>query len=65
MGTIALNLDKPFWFPKIPPTVIKVILGKMSEMIVTGSRISSDKIRNSGFVFKYPKLESALKQLEL
>jgi uncharacterized protein (TIGR01777 family) len=65
METIARNLDKPFWFPKIPAIAIKVILGKMSEMILTGSRISSDKIRNSGFVFKYPKLESALDQLEL
>jgi NAD dependent epimerase/dehydratase family enzyme len=37
----------------------------MSEMILTGSRISSDKIRNSGFVFRYPNLESALEQLEL
>jgi NAD dependent epimerase/dehydratase family enzyme len=42
-----------------------VILGKMSEIIISGSRISSDKIRKSGFVFKYPNLESALKQLEL
>jgi len=34
-------------------------------MIISGSIISSDKIRNSGFVFKYPNLESALKQFEL
>jgi uncharacterized protein (TIGR01777 family) len=63
--TIAHNLDKPFWFPNIPAIAIKVILGKMSEMILTGSRISSDKIKNSGFVFRYPNLESALEQLEL
>jgi uncharacterized protein (TIGR01777 family) len=63
--TIAHNLNKPFWFPKIPAIAIKVILGKMSEMILTGSRISSDKIKNSGFVFRYPNLESALEQLEL
>ena len=63
--TIAHNLDKPFWFPKIPAIAIKLILGKMSEMILTGSRISSDKIKNSGFVFRYPNLESALEQLEL
>ena len=63
--TIAHNLDKPFWFPKIPAIAIKVILGKMSGMILTGSRISSDKIKNSGFVFRYPNLESALEQLEL
>jgi len=65
METIVRNLDKPFWFPKIPAIAIKVILGKMSEMILTGSRISSDKIKNSGFVFRYPTLESAMKQLAL
>lgn len=65
METIYHNLDKPFWLPEIPAIAVKVILGKMSEMILTGSRISSDKIKNSGFVFKYPNLESALKQLEL
>jgi uncharacterized protein (TIGR01777 family) len=65
METIARNLDKPFWFPKIPAIAIKVILGKMSEMILSGSRISSDKIKNSGFVFRYPTLESAMKQLAL
>jgi uncharacterized protein (TIGR01777 family) len=63
--TIAHSLDKPFWFPKIPAIALKVILGQMSEMILTGSRISSDKIKNFGFVFKYPNLESALEQLEL
>jgi uncharacterized protein len=62
---IAHNLNKPFWFPKIPAIAIKVILGKMSEMILTGSRISSDKIKKTGFVFRYPNLESALGQLEL
>jgi uncharacterized protein (TIGR01777 family) len=65
METIPGKLVKPFWFPKIPPAIIKVILGNMSEMILNGSRISSEKIRNTGFVFKYPKLESALQQLNL
>jgi uncharacterized protein len=65
METVALVLNKPFWFPKIPSFAIKLIFGKMSQMILTGSRISSDRIKNSGFVFKYPKLESALKQLKL
>ena len=35
METIARNMDKSFWFPKIPPAFIKVILSKTSEMIVT------------------------------
>jgi uncharacterized protein len=63
--TTANILNKPLWFPKIPAIAIKVILGEMSEMILTGSRISSDKIKNSGFVFKYPYLKSALEQLDL
>lgn len=61
--TIARHLKKPFWFPPIPSRAIRIIFGKMSQILLTGSRISAEKIQDSGFVFKYPKLQDALKQL--
>ncbi|MDP4223979.1 MAG: TIGR01777 family oxidoreductase [Bacteroidota bacterium] len=60
---LAGVLKKPFWFPPIPVFLMKIIFGEMSEMLLTGSRISSDKIRSSGYVFKFPGLETALKNL--
>jgi len=61
--TIARYLKKPFWFPNIPSFAIRVLFGKMSQILLNGSRISAEKILNSGFVFNYPKLQDALKQL--
>jgi len=61
--TIAGYLKKPFWFPNIPSFVIRILFGEMSQILLTGSRISANKILNSGFTFQYPKLQDALKQL--
>lgn len=60
---IAHQLKKPFWFPNIPSFAIRILFGKMSQILLNGSRVSAEKILNSGFIFKYPKLEDALKQL--
>lgn len=57
---VARILKKPFWFPNIPTFVLKTMFGKMSEMLLNGSRISSAKIREAGFEFNYPDLDSAL-----
>lgn len=60
---IAKVLKKPFWFPNLPSFVIKIIFGKMSEMLLNGSRISASKIIKAGYEFKYPELRSALVDL--
>jgi uncharacterized protein (TIGR01777 family) len=61
--TLARVLKRPFWFPNIPATAMKLIFGKMSEMLLQGSRVSSDKIRAAGYKFIFPDLEGALKNL--
>jgi uncharacterized protein (TIGR01777 family) len=61
--TLARVLKKPFWFPGIPAIVVKIAVGKMSSMLVKGSRISSDKIKAAGYDFLYPDLEKALTDL--
>lgn len=61
--TLAHVLKKPFWFPRIPVMLMKILFGELSVMLLTGSRISSEKIKNSGYVFRFPELEGALKNL--
>jgi uncharacterized protein (TIGR01777 family) len=58
--TLARVLKKPFWFPKIPALVLNLLFGKMSEILLEGSRISSEKIIKAGYQFKFPVLEKAL-----
>lgn len=62
---IAQSLGKPFWMPNIPSVIFKLMFGEMSEILLTGTKISSDKIINSGFKFKFTNLDAALKSLSL
>jgi uncharacterized protein (TIGR01777 family) len=61
--TIAAYLKKPLWLPNIPVFVLKLLFGKMAVILLYGSRISSKKIENLGFKFKFPTIEKALKNL--
>lgn len=60
---IAKKLKKPLFLPNIPSFFLKLIFGKMSSIILNGSRISSEKIINTGFNFKYKTISNALDNL--
>jgi NAD dependent epimerase/dehydratase family enzyme len=47
----------------VPAFLLKIALGEMSEIILKGSRVSSKKIVDSGYVFQYPELEGALEEI--
>ncbi|MCX6186464.1 MAG: DUF1731 domain-containing protein, partial [Bacteroidetes bacterium] len=61
--TLAQVLRKPLWFPNIPAIVMKIIFGKMSIMLLKGSRVSSEKITNAGYKFKFPNLKETFVNL--
>lgn len=63
MKILAKVLKKPFWMPNVPAFVLKLILGEQSDLVLEGSRVSSEKAQNLGFEFKFPKFESALNQV--
>ncbi|MBK6953851.1 MAG: TIGR01777 family protein [Crocinitomicaceae bacterium] len=58
---IAKNLGKRIWMPAVPAFVIKLLFGEMGNLILKGSRISSEKILKTGFQFQYQTLDAALK----
>jgi uncharacterized protein (TIGR01777 family) len=60
---IAKQLKRKIIIPNIPSFVLKIILGKMSQIILKGNRVSSKKMLDLGFKYSYPTLDSALKQL--
>jgi uncharacterized protein (TIGR01777 family) len=49
-------------FFSVPAFLLKIILGEMSQILLEGCQCSSRKIANEGFVFKYDKLEPALRE---
>jgi uncharacterized protein (TIGR01777 family) len=60
MRALAQTMHKPFFHPTVPEFVLRAVLGKMSDIVLKGSRVSSEKIINSGFQFVHPTLEEAL-----
>ncbi|MBN2485564.1 MAG: TIGR01777 family oxidoreductase [Bacteroidales bacterium] len=60
MKTLAISLRKPFWLPAIPAFILKAIFGEMASILLNGSRVSPDKIMQSGYHFLFPSLKKAL-----
>jgi uncharacterized protein len=61
--TLAHVLKKPFIFPNVPAITLKILLGEMATILLNGSRVSSDKIQEAGYIFRFPTLEKAFKNL--
>lgn len=60
---LAKSLSKPSFMPNVPSFVLKIILGKMSAMLLTGSCVSCQKLLDKGFRFKFTTLSYALEDL--
>lgn len=60
MKTLARVFKKPFWAPNVPSIVMKTLFGNMADVLLKGSRISSDKIRKAGYQFHYTDFEDAV-----
>lgn len=63
ISTLAHVLNKFLWLPNVPAIIIKLVFGEMGSILLKGSRISSEKITNAGFTFKFTSLESAFRNL--
>lgn len=63
LSGISAALHKPFWLPGVPAFLMKTVMGEMALMLVEGSRVSSQRLIQSGFMFRYPNLSAALAQI--
>jgi uncharacterized protein (TIGR01777 family) len=63
MKALAKQLYRPLWPLKVPSFIFKLLMGEMSTIVLGSTKVSAQKIENDGFVFKYPKLTGALKQI--
>lgn len=63
MGEFSKSLGhvihRPSWAP-VPGFVLKVALGELSGMVLTGQRAVPQKLLAQGYVFKYAELDEAL-----
>lgn len=58
--TLATKTKKIFIPIGVPSVVLKMLFGEMSLLLTTGSRVSSEKVKKSGFNFSYKNLSKAL-----
>jgi NAD dependent epimerase/dehydratase family enzyme len=63
MKALAKALKRPFFMPKVPAFLLKLILGEMSTLVLDSTNASNEKIKNTGFVFQYENIQSTLNAL--
>lgn len=61
---ICGHYGKKMFLPNVPAFMIKLLYGEMSAVILNGSRVSADKILNTGFTFETPALDQALQRIK-
>jgi uncharacterized protein len=57
--TLAKVLHRPCWAP-VPGFALKLVLGDMADMLLTGQKVIPAAPQKFGFRFRYPTLEEAL-----
>lgn len=60
---ISKIFNSPFLAIGAPSFILQIVFGEMSTIILNGSRISANKIKQAGFKFKFENLEKALNNL--
>ena len=63
MRILAKVLEKPFFFPAVPSFVIENTVWQNVRDHFKGKQGFSGKIISAGYIFEYPDLENALKNL--
>ena len=58
--TLGLVLSRPAVLP-VPALGLRLALGEMADMVLASVRLDPSKLVRSGFEFRYPRLEDALR----
>lgn len=61
MKTLAKEMKRPFFMPPLPDFLLRAFMGQAADMVLYGSRISSQKVRDAGYEFVYPTVKEAMK----
>ena len=63
MKTLAKVHRKPMFLPPVPGFMLRLVFGKLAELVLKGNRASNQKIKATGFQFQFAKLEEALRDI--
>jgi len=62
-NSVARCVNRRIWLPDVPAWLLELRFGERSDIFLKGSRVSCDKIRNTGFAFEHKTIEAALDDL--
>jgi uncharacterized protein len=60
--TIGRVMGRPSWLP-VPGIAVRLMMGEMADMVVTGQRVLPKKALDLGYQFAFPTLEPALRDI--
>ncbi|MVN90333.1 TIGR01777 family oxidoreductase [Mucilaginibacter aquatilis] len=60
---VAWQLKRPLWAPNVPAFIIKLLFGELSTLVLGSTRVSTNKIEEAGYKFKFAHLADALKDI--
>ncbi|MDY6891564.1 MAG: TIGR01777 family oxidoreductase [Pseudomonadota bacterium] len=60
--TLGRRLHRPA-FLRVPATVMKLLLGEASELLLEGQRVVPENLLTAGYRFQQPRLEDALRSI--
>ena len=60
---IGCVLKKPIVCPNVSESLLKLMLGEMSAIVLESQRVCAKKIQQTGFKFKFHEISAALKSL--
>ena len=64
LTVLLAKLRNKFFLPvHVPSLILKLILGEMSIEVLKSATVSSNKIKESGFLFKSPTIKEALEKI--
>lgn len=59
---IGKAIHRPYWAPALS-FALRMLLGEMSTLVLDGQKVLPNHLLDSGFVFRYPLIDSALDDL--
>lgn len=62
-GTLALVMNKPVFLPPVPGFVLKLVMGEFADVLLKGQRVFPKRLIDSGYNFRFPEIESALRDI--
>ena len=60
---IARACRRPFWAPRVPEFALNVVYGEMAGVVLASQRVRSNRLKSSGFEFRFNTVHAALADL--